>query len=411
MTYFLRKKYYILLVVLIISLNVFLQKTIIYAEEYSELSGLYSISYCVMVAANGRILEEKDSQKELANASTTKILTCIIVLENCNINEYARVSKNASQQPNVKLGVKENEQYKIKDLLYSMMLESFNDCAYVLGEFVAGDIKSFSQIMNKKASEIGCKHTYFITPNGLDAKDKISFHHSTAQDLCTIMKYCTWLSPKAKEFKEITQTLQYTFDLPNKNNIVLSNHNRLLQENCNIISGKTGFTSAAGYCYVGAYEKNGIKYCFCLLACGWPNNKNYKWIDSKKIIDHIECNYQTFVASDPNLIFEQKKFLNSTMYYNGKIDIEKWNSNCENEFIFSDISKNILVRKNEIITEQIIINSSKKAEYKRNEVIGEIIYKNNNECIAKCKIFLNNDIYKWNIISLFSAIIIDYIMM
>ena len=202
------------------------------------------------------------------------------------------------------------------------------------------------------------------------------------------MKYCTWDSPKSKEFREITQTLEYSFTLPNQQTITVSNHNKLLMENSNIVSGKTGFTAAAGYCYVGAYEKDGVRFCFCLLACGWPNNKNYKWIDSKKIISYIEEFYKEYKENDVEEIY-----INSEMYYIGKPDIEKWNSIPEIEYELSDFNRKLLVKNDEEITKELFLKTLKKAEYEGNEEIGNI------------------GMSKWNIKNLFKAIITDYISM
>ena len=91
------------------------------------------------------------------------------------------------------------------------------------------------------------------------------------------MSYCAWKSPKSTQFLEITQTMQYTFETE-EGQMVFNNHNRLLTETDYCISGKTGFTTKAGYCYVAAVEKDGRRMCLSLLGCGWPNNKNYKWL-------------------------------------------------------------------------------------------------------------------------------------
>ena len=119
----------------------------------------------------------------------------------------------------------------------------------------------------------------------LDAENDISFHHSTAGDLCVIMSYCAWKSPKSTQFLEITQTMKYTFETK-EGQMVFSNHNRLLTETDYCISGKTGFTTKAGYCYVAAVEKDGRRMCLSLLGCGWPNNKNYKWADAKSLVEY-----------------------------------------------------------------------------------------------------------------------------
>ena len=99
------------------------------------------------------------------------------------------------------------------------------------------------------------------------------------------MSYCAWKSPKSTQFLEITQTMQYTFETK-EGQMVFSNHNRLLTETDYCISGKTGFTTKAGYCYVAAVEKDGRRMCLSLLGCGWPNNKNYKWADAKSLVEY-----------------------------------------------------------------------------------------------------------------------------
>ena len=167
------------------------------------------------------------------------------------------------------------------------MLESFNDCAVVIAEHVAGDVVGFAELMNRKAEEIGCKDTHFVTPNGLDGTDDGGFHHTTAEDLAKIMRYCIKSSPKAAEFLEITRAASYSFtDVDGTSSYQCSNHNAFLQMMDGALSGKTGFTGTAGYCYVGALERDGRTYIVALLACGWPNNKTYKWSDTKKLMSY-----------------------------------------------------------------------------------------------------------------------------
>ena len=131
------------------------------ASQQANLS-MYSKSYALLDADTGRLLVGKEEDNPMSNASTTKILTCIVALENCDLQDVATVSANAASQPRVRLGMKEGEQYPLKDMLYGLMLESYNDCAVVIAEHVAGSVEAFADMMNKKASEIGCKDTYFI---------------------------------------------------------------------------------------------------------------------------------------------------------------------------------------------------------------------------------------------------------
>ena len=249
------------------------------AQEYLN---MYSGSYALMAGDTGRILVGKEETSPMANASTTKILTCIVTLENCSLDEMVTISANAARQPKVHYGVKEGEQYPLKELIYGLMLESFNDCAVAIAEHVAGSEENFAKMLNEKAKEIGCKDTFFITPNGLDAENETGFHHTTAADLCKMMSYCVWESPKKELFLEITQTRTYG-DFVNRN--------AFLDQMEGVLSGKTGFTSKAGYCYVAALEQNGERYTIALLACGWPNNKNYKWQDAKKLFSYGVENY------------------------------------------------------------------------------------------------------------------------
>lgn len=262
------------------------------AAEPPKETELYAKAAVLMDADSGRILYEKDGYEALANASTTKILTCIIALENCDLDSQAIVSSYAAAQPKVHLGMREGQKFYLKDLLYGLMLESFNDCAVVIAEHIAGDVTHFADMMNEKAKEIGCQDSYFITPNGLDGKDEIGFHHTTAADLARIMRYCIKLSPKRAEFLQITGTAQHSFsDAEGKSNYSCYNHNAFLQMMDGALSGKTGFTGTAGYCYVGALERDGRTYIVALLACGWPNNKSYKWSDTRKLMSYGIENY------------------------------------------------------------------------------------------------------------------------
>lgn len=273
---------------LIFSVVILLQTNVeVLAADPPKETELYAKSAVLMDADSGRILYEKNGHEAMANASTTKILTCILALENCDTDSQVTVSSYAASQPRVRLGMQEGQVFYLKDLLYGLMLESYNDCAVAIAEFVAGDTKGFADMMNRKAAEIGCEDSYFITPNGLDAKDEKGFHHTTAADLAKILRYCIKLSSKSQEFLEITETGQYAFtDLEGSRSYSCNNHNAFLTMMEGALTGKTGFTGTAGYCYVGALERDGRTYIVALLACGWPNNKTYKWSDTKKLMNY-----------------------------------------------------------------------------------------------------------------------------
>lgn len=303
-------------------LGVCAMETACFAKEETEkqqgFSGsLYAGSAVLMDGSSGRVLYEKNGEDFMANASTTKILTCILALENGQLTDVVNVSAYAASMPDVQLHIKEGEQYYLGDLLYSLMLESHNDVAVAIAEHIAGSQEEFSRLMNQKAGEIGCTNSRFLTPNGLDATVKVKenekerdasvsenstkegvqnaemFHGTTATDLALIMRYCIKISPQREEFLRVTGTPSYSFqNIDKTRSFTCRNHNTFLNMMEGAISGKTGFTGKAGYCYVGALEQEGKCYIVALLACGWPGNKNYKWSDSRKLMEYGLENYE-----------------------------------------------------------------------------------------------------------------------
>ena len=147
------------------------------AESASDISKMpqpptiFAQAAVMMDGENGRILYEKNAEKFLPMASTTKIMTCIVALEQADMNETVTVSEYAASMPDVQLNIRAGERYRMQDLLYSLMLESHNDSAVAIAEAVAGSEGAFAKMMNQKARDIGCSDTNFITPNGLDSRN------------------------------------------------------------------------------------------------------------------------------------------------------------------------------------------------------------------------------------------------
>lgn len=261
---------------------------------------LYAQSAVLMDAGSGRILYEKNGYESRPMASTTKIMTCILALEYGDLEDYVEVSSYAAGMPKVKLGMQAGEYYRMEDLLYSLMLESHNDSAVAIAEHIGGSVEGFAGMMNQKARDLGCYDTYFITPNGLDAAATTSggdtkIHSTTAADLARVMSYCIMKSPKKDTFLEITRTASYQMNNYRKENgsfvhgkrsFICNNHNAFLNMMEGALSGKTGFTGNAGYCYVGSLKRDERTYVVALLACGWPNHKSYKWSDTKALMNY-----------------------------------------------------------------------------------------------------------------------------
>lgn len=260
------------------------------AEEAQEEDlGLYSKGAVLMDAKTGRVLYEKNGYEHMPNASTTKIMTCILAIESQKLDDTVSVSSYAASMPKVRLGMDTSDSFLLKDLLYSLMLESHNDSAAAIAEYIGGTVEGFADMMNQKAKQLGCKDTYFITPNGLDAQNEIGVHGTTAADLALIMSYCI----QNETFLEITRTPSYSFtNQAGTKNYNCNNHNAFLQMMEGALSGKTGFTGNAGYCYVGALTRDDKTFIVALLACGWPNHKTYKWEDTKKLMNYGLEHYQ-----------------------------------------------------------------------------------------------------------------------
>lgn len=265
------------------------------SEALSQLgAALHAKAAVLMDADTGRVLYSKNGESLLPMASTTKIMTCIIALENASQDEIFTASSYAASMPKVHMGVREGQRFYLRDLLRGLMLESYNDAAVIIAEGIAGSVEDFAELMNEKAREIGAEHTHFVTPNGLDADG----HQTTAEDLALIMAYCI----QNEDFLEITRTSSHVFsDVDGKSSYNAVNLNAFLNSYEGALSGKTGFTGSAGYCYVGAAERDGKRFTIALLACGWPGNKTWKWADARALFDYGFTYYEKKIPELPKI--------------------------------------------------------------------------------------------------------------
>ncbi len=359
-------------------------------EEPSE---LHALSAVLMDGDSGRVLYEKDGKTPLANASTTKVLTCIVALESSPGDDYVQVSQNAASQPEVRLGLQKGEQYYLEDLLYSLMLKSHNDTAVAIAEHCGGTVEGFARMLNRKAKQIGCKDTYFITPNGLDAQDENGKHHTTAEDLALIMRYAI----KNKTFLHISQTRDYTFsEITGKRTFSVHNANALLDMMDGVLAGKTGYTSQAGYCYVCAWEEEGKTFVVSLLGCGWPNHKTYKWSDTKKLLSYGSYNYdyETY-WQEPHtskiLVTDGVKNMQNIgekVYLRGKCSVTS-----------EDREKEILLKKGEAVTCKTEIPQKVSAPVLKGEKLGRIAYYLDGKLIDSYPVYAERSVekisFKW----------------
>lgn len=215
-------------------------------------------SALILEPQSGQVLYEKDADQPRPIASTTKILTAIVVLEKARLDDVVTVSERASRTEGSRIYLDIGERQTVRDLLYALLLESANDAAIALAEHVAGSVEAFAGLMNEKAWAIGARRSRFQNPHGLPAPG----HYSTARDLALITAYAM----KNPVFAAMVATKEYRIPWPAKGEWrVLHNHNRLLFANNGFNGVKTGFTTEAGSCLVASAVRNGHMMIAVLL--------------------------------------------------------------------------------------------------------------------------------------------------
>lgn len=332
------------------------------AQEEPE--NLYARSAVLMDADTGRILYEKNGEEVLPMASTTKIMTLLVTLENADLEGTVTVSSYAASMPDVQLNIREGERYRLKDLCYSMMLESHNDAAAAIAEHVGGSVEGFASMMNQKARDLGCYHTYFITPNGLDAEDEHGVHSTTAEDLARIMRFCM----QNDAFLSITREPSWNFtDLNGTRSFTVNNKNAFLNMMEGALTGKTGFTNDAGYCYVGALEREGKRLIVALLACGWPGNRTWKWSDTQTLMNygldtyHHETIGEEMIRMEPAAVQDGRK---------------------ESVELRADIGTvQMLLKEDDLFRIETDRPSELQAPVEAGEIVGTVAYYLNNEIV------------------------------
>ena len=240
---------------------------------------------CIERTTNS-VLYEKDAYSKCAMASTTKILTGIIVIENCDLKEEVEISKKAANTGGSTLGIKEGQKITVEGLLYGLLLRSGNDTAVALAEYVGGSVEEFSKIMNKKAKDIGLKNSNFVTPHGLDDDN----HYTTAYDLAILTNYAL----NNKTFLKIVGTKQINVNI-GENQRSLNNTNELLGVVKGVYGVKTGFTGNAGRCLVSACKRDDLDVIVVVLG---SDTKSIRGNDSKKVIEYVFNHYKMVDTED-----------------------------------------------------------------------------------------------------------------
>ncbi len=308
-----------------------------YNDEQEEIK-LGSKGVILYDANSGRILYGENVDEKLPMASTTKIMTLIVTLENGNLNDMVKVSSKAAKAPKVKMYLSEGEEIKLEYLVYALMLESSNDAAIAIAEHIGGSVENFCDMMTAKAQELGAVNTSFKTPNGLDAEG----HYSTPRDMAIITSY----GLKNEEFVRITNTKAVTFS-SNKKEYSVNNKNRLLNEYQGANGVKTGFTGLAGQCFVGAAKRDGMQLVTVVLQAGWGDSgKEQKWIDTKRLLNYGFENYKYYKVLEGEKKLGDIKVLNSKVeslgvYIKGDIQVPLTEEESKNVQLVPKYNKEI----------------------------------------------------------------------
>ncbi len=238
------------------------------ADDTPDVSASAAI---LMEADRGEILFEKNADEPMLIASTTKIMTALIVLERCDPETSVIIDPAWTGIEGSSMYLKPGQELTVRELLYGLMLASGNDAAVALACIAAGSVEEFAELMNQKAAELGCKNTHFENPNGLDGES----HHSSARDMARI----TAAAIQNNSFREIVSCQSKTVG-----ENTYTNHNRLLKECEGVFGVKTGYTEAAGRTLVTCCERSGLTFICVTLSDpdDWDDHKHlYDWAYSR----------------------------------------------------------------------------------------------------------------------------------
>ncbi len=352
---------------------------------------LNSRSCIVLDRQSKYILYGKNEKNKVKMASTTKIMTAIVVIENANLDETVEISKKAASTGGSRLGLKTGDKITINHLLYGLMLRSGNDAAVTLAECTAGSIPDFAILMNNKAKELGLENTNFETPHGLDSDN----HYTTAYELALLTDYAL----KNSTFSQIVGTRNYTININGypKN---LTNTNELLGNLNGVYGVKTGFTNGANRCLVTACKRGDIDIICVVLGA---DTKNFRTQDSIKLIEY-SFNTYTYINVE-NKIGDY--FNNWVTNNKDNFFIEKGTSQ-NIELIYSSLENPIIpIKKSDIDNMQIFVdvNTYLQAPIHENDKIGTLSVLVNNSVICHCNILCKNSITKKGV----SSYLLDFL--
>ena len=361
----------------IIFLLLLLLPYISFASTAPKISGKNAIA---IDTKSGRILYEKDAFSKANVASTTKIMTAIVAIENNDLESIVTVSKKAAGTGGSSVDLKANDEIKLSELLYGLMLNSGNDAAVAIAEHTAGSVLEFSKLMNEKAKELGALNTNFITPHGLDVDN----HYSTAYDMAIIARYAL----TKPTIKKLVSTKYYTMTFLNGKTKQLKNTNPLLSFYEGISGMKTGYTALAGKCLVASAKRNNFE--IIVVTLGEPSSK-LRISDTAKILDYCFNNYKLYDLRELcpiNFSVSIKKATKQNIIpiYKNSLVLPLSNDEKENIHIKKHLKKDLI------------------APVEMNEYVGKVQFKIGNELLGEIDLCCPYSVYRTTLSEYYSNI-------
>ena len=346
-----------------------------------QINSRYAI---VLERQSKAVIYGKNEMTKTKMASTTKIMTAIIVIENTELSNIVEISSKAAGTGGSRLKIKKGDKISVKDLLYGLMLRSGNDAAVALAEYVGGSIEGFAVLMNKKADELSLYNTHFVTPHGLDSEE----HYTTPYELAILTDYAL----NNDIFANIVKTKSCSISI-NGYSRTINNTNELLGNLNGVYGVKTGFTNGAGRCLVTSIRRQELDVICVILGADTKKNRT---TDSVKLIEYTFGNFK-------NIDIEKKiqeEFNNWKNINNGRINIEKGIKNGINLILEEYSLKRYPIKKNKENNLRIEINANINliAPVKKDTQIGEVTVLYNNHNILNIGILTKEEIRKKGIL-------------
>ena len=341
--------------------------------------------YAVYDKLSGRCIYGKDENKQTAMASTTKIMTSIVVVENCNLDDIVTVTAKAAGTGGSRLGLQTGDKITVNDLLYGLMLRSGNDAAVALAIHTSGSVEEFAKLMNQKAEELGLKDTNFVTPHGLDNSE----HYTTAYELAKITDYALKNETIAKIVKTKTATIYI-----NGNSMQINNTNELLGNVEGVYGVKTGFTNNAGRCLVTSVKRGDMDVIIVVLGA---DTRKDRAKDTMKLIEYAYKRFYIFNVEEViKQEFELWKQINQNRIYVNKAanSLELKLDEVKIKKVATDMNPAIEINVVSYIEAPIDINTR----------IGTVTVKIGDEIIEEIEIKAQKEVKKRGVVDYFSII-------